>query len=244
MDSAIAKVVEGISAEIYSLKEQQHAAQAEAKQAAERLKELSDRKAALASSTSLGERGGTEELVAVMDDLTEVLDKESEIHLRTKALAEDAARKLDRLILEAEVRYHEAEKRLAQSRYEALCRRRYALDGEVEQVMADLIEILGQLESLHAHQVRTAAEAEESYLVQEEVQDMIENWLMRRLSRWLPEGSLKKYDAPLPEVDPLAVKPEPGQESLEGEGADMTANPERAGTTSTVTKGPLAGPTP
>src|SRR5215218_10992640 len=44
---AIVKVMEGISAEISDLKEQQRAAQAEVERTTERLKELSDRKAAL-----------------------------------------------------------------------------------------------------------------------------------------------------------------------------------------------------
>jgi hypothetical protein len=205
---AIEKVVEGISAEISSLKEQRHAAYAEAKRADERLKELSGRKAPLLSGTFSGEREGRGELLGAMDDLADVLDKESAVLSRTKALAEEAARELDRLILEAEVRYHEAERRQAQRRYEELCRTRYSIDGEAEQVMANLAEVLDRLESLHAHQVRTAADAEEAYLVQEEVSDMIENWLARRLGRWLSLGSPEKYDAPLPELDALALRPE------------------------------------
>jgi hypothetical protein len=94
-------------------------------------------------------------------------------------------------------------------RYEELCRTRYSIDGEAEQAMASLAEVLDRLESLHASQVRTAADAEVAYLVQEEVSDMIENWLARRLGRWLPLESAEKYDAPLPEVDVLALKPEP-----------------------------------
>jgi hypothetical protein len=94
-------------------------------------------------------------------------------------------------------------------RYEELCRTRYSIDGEAEQAMASLAEVLNRLESLHASQVRTAADAEVAYLVQEEVSDMIENWLARRLGRWLPLESAEKYDAPLPEVDALALKPEP-----------------------------------
>lgn len=206
---AIAKVVEGISAEISSLKEQRHAAQAEAERADKRLKELSDRKTLLPSDTFSGEREGKGELLAAMEDLADVLNKESAVLSRTKALAEEAARELDRLILEAEVRYHEAEKRLAHRRYEELCRTRYSIDGEAEQAMANLAEVLDRLESLHAHQVRAAADAEAAYLVEEEVSDMIGNWLARRLGRWLPLGSPDKYDAPLPELDALALKPEP-----------------------------------
>ena len=206
---AIAKVVEGISAEISSLKEQRHAAHAEAERAGERLKELSGRKAPLPSGTVSDESEDRGKLLAAMEDLADVLNKESAVLSRTKALAEEAARELDRLILEAEVRYHEAEKRLAQRRYEELCRTRYSIDGEAEQVMANLAEVLDRLESLHADQVRSAADAEEAYLVQEEVSDMIEHWLARRLGRWLPLGSSEKYDAPLPELDALALKPEP-----------------------------------
>jgi hypothetical protein len=215
---AIAKVVEGISAEISSLKEQRHAAHAEAERAAERLKELSDRKAPLLSGTFSSDGEDSGKLLAAMDGLADVLDKESAVLSRTKALAEEAARELDRLILEAEVRYHDAEKRLAQMRYEELCRTRYSIDGEAEQVMANLIEVLDRLESLHAHQVRTAADAEEAYLVQEEVSDMIENWLARRLGRWLSLVSSEKYDAPLPELDALALKPEPERGSPGGVG--------------------------
>jgi hypothetical protein len=206
---AIVKVVEGISAEISSLKEQRHAAQAEAERADKRLKELSGRKAPLSSGTFSGEREGKGELHAAMEDLADVLNKESAVLSRTKALAEDAARELDRLILEAEVRYHEAEKRLAQRRYEELCRTRYSIDGEAEQAMTNLAEVLDRLESVHARQIRAAADAEAAYLVEEEVSDMIENWLTRRLARWLPLSSPDKYDAPLPEVDALALKPEP-----------------------------------
>ncbi|HLM78809.1 MAG TPA: hypothetical protein VK361_10530 [Rubrobacteraceae bacterium] len=216
---AIAKVVEGISAEISSLKEQRHAEHAEAERADERLKELSGWKAPLPSGTFSGEREGRGELLAAMYDLADVLNKESAVLSRTKALAKEAARELDRLILEAEVRYHEAEKRLAQRRYEELCRMRYSIAGEAEQVMANLAEILDRLENLHAEQVRTAADAEEAYLVQEEVSDMIENWLARRLGRWLSVGSPEKYDAPLPELDVLALKPEPERGSPSGVGA-------------------------
>ncbi len=206
---AIAKVMEGISAEISYLKEQQRAAQAEVERATERLKELSDRKAALASGIISGERGIDEQLTVVMSELAGVLDEESGVLSRTRSCAEEAARELDRFILEAEVRYHEAEKRLAHRRYEELCRTRYSIDGEAEQAMANLAEVLDRLESLHAHQVRAAADAEAAYLVEEEVSDMIGNWLARRLGRWLPLGSSDKYDAPLPELDALALKPEP-----------------------------------
>src|SRR4051812_43929510 len=161
---AVAKVLEGISAEVSSLKEQRHAAQAEAERAAERLEQISDRKAALASSTFLNEREDIEELLAMMNDLAEVLDKESEVLSRAKALAEDAGRELDRLILRAEVRYHEAEKRLARRRYEALCKQRYGLDDEAEKVVAVLIKVLDRLEGLYAEQVRAAADADNSYL--------------------------------------------------------------------------------
>ena len=65
----------------------------------------------------------------------------------------------------------------------------------------------------------TAADAEKAYLVQEEVSDMIENWLARRLGRWLSVGSPEKYDAPLPELDVLALKPEPERGSPGGVGA-------------------------
>jgi predicted nuclease with TOPRIM domain len=53
---ARAKALEEIFAEVSSLKEQRHAAQAEAERAAERLKEISDRKAALTASTFLSEK--------------------------------------------------------------------------------------------------------------------------------------------------------------------------------------------
>lgn len=219
---AIEKVVEGISAEISSLKEQRHAAHAEAERADKRLKELSGRKAPLPSGTLSSEREGKEELLAAMEDLADVLNKESAVLSRTKAIAEEAAQALDRLILEAEVRYHEAEKQVAHKRYQELCRSRYSIDGEAEQAMANLVEVLDRLESLHAHQVRTAADAEEAYLVEEEVSDMIENWLARRLGRWLPLGSSEKYDAPLPELDALALKPEPERGRAPGRGGAHT----------------------
>jgi outer membrane murein-binding lipoprotein Lpp len=97
---AIEKVVEGISAEISSLKEQRHAAHAEAERADKRLKELNGRKAPLPSGTLSSEREGKEELLAAMEDLADVLNKESAVLSRTKAIAEEAAQALDRLILE------------------------------------------------------------------------------------------------------------------------------------------------
>jgi hypothetical protein len=236
---AVAKVLEGISAEVSSLKEQRHAAQAEAERAAERLEQISDRKAALASSTFLSEREDIEELLAMMNDLAEVLDKESEVLSRAKALAEDAGRELDRLILRAEVRYHEAEKRLARRRYEALCKQRYGLDDEAEKVVAVLIKVLDRLEGLYAEQVRAAADADNSYLASHDPHDTIENWLARRLRRWLPLASLEKYDEPLPELDPLTLKPDPERKNL-GEGPDVPTNSERQGTTSALARHPLA----
>lgn len=211
---AIAKVVEGISAEISGLKEQQHAAQAEAERATERLKELSERKAALASGTFSGERGVAQQLTVVMSKLAEALDEESEVLSRTKARAEKAAREFDRFILEAEVRYHEAEKQLAQEHYETLCQERYALDEEAEKVMYALVEVLDELKELYARQARAATEADNHSLAHQDPRDTIEPWLARRLRHWLSLESLEKYDAPLPELDPLALRPEPKQEDL------------------------------
>jgi hypothetical protein len=215
--NARAKALEEISAEVSSLKEQRHAAQAEAERAVERLKEISNRKAALTTGTFLSKKWRAEELLALIGDLTEVLVKESEVLICGKTLAEDAAREFDRLILEAEVRYHEAEKRLARRRYETLCKERYVLDGEAEKAVAVLVEVLDRLEGLYIDQVHAAADADNSYLASHDLHNTIENWLARRLRRWLPLASLEKYDEPLPELDPLTLKlekPETERENL------------------------------
>jgi len=230
----IAEVVKRISAEISGLKEQQHAAQAEVERATERLKELSDRKAALASGTFSGERGVDEQLTVVMSELAEALDEESEVLSRTKSRAEKAARELDRFILEAEVRYHEVEKQLAQERYETLCKERYALDEKVEKVMDVLVEVLDELNELYARQVRAATEADNYSLAYQDPRDTIEPWLVRRLHRWLSLESLEKYDMPLPELDPLALTPEPKQEDLGVGSIDAPDGPKATGITSEV----------
>ncbi len=210
---AIAKVVEGISAEISRFKAKQEAAQAEAEQAAQRIEELNNRRAALVPDTVSGERGVAEELTLLMRGLVEALDEETAALSRTKTIAEDVARELDRLILEAEVRHHKAHKRLAKARYEALCEERYFLDGEAEEAMAGFVEVLERLEGLYAAQVRAAADAEDPALADQDPRDTIEQWLARRLDRWLSLTSLEKYDTPLPELDPLALKPEPDEEA-------------------------------
>ena len=230
----IAKVVERISAEISGLKEQRHAAQAEAERATKRLKELSDRKAALASDAFPGEREVAEKLASVMSELVQALDQESEVLSRTEARAQKAAQDLDRFILEAEVRYHEAEKQLAQERYETLCKERYGLDEEAEKVVAVLLEVLDELKELYATQVRAASDAENFSLGHQDPRDMIEPWLARRLRRWLSLESLEKYDAPLPELDPLALKPEPERGGLGVGGAGAPAGPKRRGVASEV----------
>ena len=210
---AIAKVVEGISAEISRLKAKRDAAQAEAERAAERIEELNDRKAAVALGTFSGESGVAEELTVLMEGLEEALGEEAAALSRTKAVAEDVARELDRHMLEAEVRYHKAQKRLARARYEALCEERYSLDGEAEQVIDSLVEVLERLEGLYADQVHAAADAEDPSPTHQDPRDMTEQWLARRLGRWLSVASLEKYDAPLPELDPLALKPKPDEEA-------------------------------
>ena len=211
---AIAKVVEGISAEISRFKAKQKAAQAEAEQAAQRIEELNNRRAALVPDTFSDERGGVaEELTLLMRGLVEALDEETAALSRTKTIAEDVARELDRLILEAEVRHHKAHKRLAKARYEALCEERYFLDGEAEEAVAGFVEVLERLEGLYATQVRAAADAEDPALADQDPRDTIEQWLARRLDRWLSLTSLEKYDTPLPELDPLAVKPKPDEEA-------------------------------
>lgn len=210
---AIAKVVEGISAEISRFKAKQKAAQAEAEQAAQRIEELNNRRAALVPDTFSDERGVAEELTLLMRGLVEALDEETAALSRTKTIAEDVARELDRLILEAEVRHHKAHKRLAKARYEALCEERYFLDGEAEEAVAGFVEVLERLEGLYAAQVRAAADAEDPALADQDPRDTIEQWLARRLDRWLSLTSLEKYDTPLPELDPLAVKPKPDEEA-------------------------------
>jgi chromosome segregation ATPase len=209
---AIEKAVEGISAEISRFKAKQKAAQAEAEQAAERIEELNTRRTALASDTFSGERGVAEEFTLLMKGLVEALDEETAALSRTKTVAEDVARQLDRLILEAEVRQHEAQKRFARARYEALCEERYSLDGEAEEAVAGFVEVLERLEGLYAAQVRAAADAEDPFLAHQDPRDTIEQWLARRLDRWLSLTSLEKYDTPLSELDPLALKPEPAED--------------------------------
>ncbi len=52
--------------------------------------------------------------------------------------------------MEAEVRHHEEQKRLARGRYETLCEERYSLDGKAEEAMTRLVEVLDRLEGLYA----------------------------------------------------------------------------------------------
>lgn len=204
---ARAKVVEVISAEISRFRANRDAAQAEAERAAERIGELNDRRAALAPGTFSGERGVAEELTVLIENLVEALDEEAAALSRTKTAAEDIARELDRHILEAEVRHYEAQKHLARARYEALCEERYSLDGEAEEAITRLVQILDRLEGLYAEQVRAATDAEDPSPVHQEPRGTTEQWLARRLRHWLSLGSLEKYDAPLFDLDPLAMKP-------------------------------------
>jgi chromosome segregation ATPase len=196
-----------LGTEIARLEERRSALGAEVERAAERLKELSARRDAFAPGASAGDKGAAGSFAA----LVAALEEEYASVLRTKALAEEAARELDRLILEAEVRHREEEKRLARRRYEALCKERYSLGGEAEEAMARLVEVLDRLDSLHADQVRTADDAEDHSPAQQDLGAITEHWLARRLRRWLPNGSFEKYDASLPELDPLALKPEPDE---------------------------------
>lgn len=204
--------VKKLATEIARLQEQRRAVEAEIERATERLRDLGARRAALSPGVSVSER----ELAGSFAALVRALDEESTTVSRTKALAEEAARELDRLMLEVEVRHREEEKRLARERYEALCGERYSLDGEAEEAMAGLLEVLDRLESLHADQVRVAADADDSYPGQHDPRSTVEHWLARRLRRWLPNGSFEKYDAPLPELDPLARRSEPDEEAREG----------------------------
>ena len=200
-------VLEEFAAKITRLEKQRDAARAEAQRATERLEELGDRRATLGLGPLSDEWDTTRELAS----LVQAINGEGAALSRTRTIAEDAARKLDQLILRAKVRHREEEKRLARERYEALCEERYSLDGEAEEVMARLVKVLDRLEGLHAEQVRAAADADNSSLAQQDPSATMENWLARRLRPWLPNGSLERYDAPLPELDPLARKPEPDE---------------------------------
>jgi chromosome segregation ATPase len=226
MDVA-AKAVERISAEISGLKERQNAAREEAERATERLEELEERKAKLTSGAFAGQGGAAEELSVAMARLWEALDEESEALSRTKAHAEQAVQELDRFIVEAEVEYHEAEKHLARKRYEAISEERYALDEEAEEAMFVLLGVLDRLEGLHKKQFRVAEAYNPSLASSQDPRETIENWLARRFSRWLSLESMEKYDAPLAELDPLALKPEPDGVSLRDEGASAPASPEK-----------------
>jgi hypothetical protein len=235
LKEATEKALKEISAEISHLKEQRQATQKEAERAGERLKEVSDRRSAFAPDTLLHERGVAEELVTMMGGLVEALDEESEVLSRTKARAEDAALELDRLIMKAEVRYHQAKKQLAQRRYEALCKERYAYDEDAEEIIGVLVNVLDQLEGLYTEQVRAATDAENPS--PSDPRTMIENWLLRRLDRWLSLESLEKYDTPLPELDPLALKPEPSGGSLGARDVGSSADSERPRVSSAVSSG-------
>ena len=201
-------VLEHLVAEVARLEKQRGAAEAEAERAAERLEELGARREALAPGPSMGEGGHARPLAA----LVAALDEESATVSRTRTLAEDAVRGLDRLIVNAQVRQREEEKRLARERFEALRKERYSLDGEAEEAIAGLAEVLDRLEKLHAEQVRAATDAGDPSAAQHDPSGTVEPWLARRLRRWLPDGSLERYDAPLPELDHLARKPEQDDE--------------------------------
>ena len=208
MKTNMQDLVGELTAEIARLEGQRQLAEAEAERATESLKELSARRAALAPGASPGE-----EVAGELAALVAALDLESAAHSRTRAIAQDAARELDRLILEIEVRHWEKVKHLTRERYEKLCKERYALDREAEKAMAGLVDLLGHLEELYAKQVRVAADGEDFSPAQQDPRPTIEQWLLRRLHRWLTYGSLEKYDAPLPELDPLALRPEPDEEA-------------------------------
>jgi hypothetical protein len=197
-------VLEELAAGIARFEKQRDMARAEVERAVKMLEELNARRTTLAPGPLFsGERETAEKLEA----LVAALDQESAALSRTKILAEDAAQELDRLVLEAEVRHHEEEKRLARGRYEALCEERYSLDGEAEEVITRLVQILDRLEGLYAEQVRAATDAEDPSPVHQEPRGTTEQWLARRLRRWLSLGSLEKYDAPLSDLDPLAMEP-------------------------------------
>ena len=206
------EVSEHLAAEVARLDEQRAAAQAEAERAAQRLEELGARREALAPgplTTAASEGGHARPLAA----LVAALDEEAAAVSRTRTLAQDAVRGLDRLIVNAQVRQREEEKRLARERFEALCEERYSLDGEAEEAIAGLAEVLDRLEKLHAEQVRAASDAGDPSAAQHDPSGTVEPWLTRRLRRWLANGSLERYDAPLPELDHLARKPGPDGEA-------------------------------
>ncbi len=221
--------VEELAREIADLRHQRHTAQQEAQRAAQLLKELPTRRANLLASIGGGDSSSSEEQEAgdgaalELGALAGALREEAAALSRTKEIAEEATKELDRLILDAEVRHHEAEKRLARRRYEELCEQRYVLDGEAEQAVAALLEVLERLERLYEEQVSAAAEADDASPGRHEPRTTIEQWLARRLREWLGGlGSLQRYDAPLGELDPLALKPEEegekAREEQEGSG--------------------------
>ncbi len=206
------EVLEHLAAEVARLDKQRAAAEAEAERAARRLEELGSRREALAPdplTTAAGEGGHAQPLAA----LVAALEEEAATVSRTRTLAQDAVRGLDRLIVNAQVRQREEEKRLARERFEALCEERYSLDGEAEEAVAGLTEVLHRLEKLHAEQVRAATDAGDPSAAQHDPGGTVEPWLARRLRRWLADGSLERYDAPLPELDYLARKPGPDDEA-------------------------------
>jgi hypothetical protein len=206
------EVLEHLAAEVARLDKQRAAAEAEAERAAQRLEELGSRREALApgpSTTAASEGGHARPLAA----LVAALDEEAAAVSRTRTLAQDAVRGLEQLIVNAQVRQREEEKRLARERFEALCEERYSLDGEAEEAIAGLAEVLERLEKLHAEQVRAASDAGDPSAAQHDPSGTVEPWLTRRLRRWLANGSLERYDAPLPELDHLARKPGPDDEA-------------------------------
>jgi len=232
MMDAAEQTVKGISAEISRLREQQHAMHKEAERAVARLKELSSLRSAFAPETLLVESGAPEELAAVMGGLVEAFEEETEVLSRTKDLYEDAVLELDRLSMRAEVRYHQAKKQLAERRYEALCKERYAHDEDAEEVVGVLVKVLDRLEGLGAEQARAASDAEKPS--PHDPRATIEHWLARRLGRWLSLESSERYDAPLPELDPLALRPEPERGDPGAGDAGTSAGPEMPGSASAV----------
>jgi chromosome segregation ATPase len=191
--------IKGTFDEIERLEAQHEEALVQLRDTECKLEELNEHRIELAPSAFAGDE--------VADKNLMVLEGEASKLSRGVRLARNAAKEFERLIEEAKKRRAEERQRLARERFEELAAERYELGVEAEEAMSALLETLERYKTIHSEQVACARDFGDDSPTTNPPRALIQNWLASRLKEYLDLSSVDRYDAPLPQVDGLAVNP-------------------------------------
>ena len=171
--------LERIDQEIASISDRLHQARARVAQANQRLEEIDARQRQLSASVFSGDEAAQEEF--------RELEDETQVVLRSRRVASDAAEDFARELEEARERREEAQREAYRTQAREIRDRRKPLEQRADELASELADLLEQ-QSVLAHeemQVISEYDQERANLLAGSERHANHRWLNRKFAQWM-----------------------------------------------------------